>query len=162
MLNIKIVCVGKIKEKSLDSLINEYLKRLTKYCKIEIITVDDEKVPTSLSTLEENRIKEIEGKKIKQKLDKYENASIYFLDLKGKEYTSYKFAEEIQNVATYLSSTIVFVIGGTLGFSNELLKIPSKKICFSKMTFPHQLIRLFLLEQIFRAFKISNNETYHW
>ena len=161
MLNIKIVCVGKIKEKSLDSLINEYLKRLTKYCKIEIITVDDEKVPTSLSTLEENRIKEVEGKKIMQKLEKYENASIYFLDLKGKEYTSYEFAEEIQNVATYLSSTIVFVIGGTLGFSDEILKIPSKKICFSKMTFPHQLIRLFLLEQIFRAFKIQNNETYH-
>lgn len=161
MLSIKIICVGKIKEQSLTSLINEYLKRLSKYCKIEIIPVEDEKVPSLLSKQEEKKIKDIEGEKIIQKLKKYDSALVYFLDLKGKEYTSEEFAIEIQNVATYSSSTIVFVIGGTLGISDELLKIPSKKICFSKMTFPHQLIRLFLLEQIFRAFKIQNNETYH-
>ena len=161
MLNIKILCVGKIKEKSLVSLIDEYLKRLSKYCKVEIITIDDEKVPSSLSMQEEKKIKDIEGMKLKQKIEKYDNASIFYLDLKGTEFTSEEFATEIQNVATYSSSTIIFVIGGTLGLSDELFKIPSKKICFSKMTFPHQLIRLFLLEQIFRAFKIQNNETYH-
>ena len=95
------------------------------------------------------------------KLKKYPNASILLLDLKGKQYTSEEFAEKIDNIQTYSSSTIVFVIGGSLGMSQELLNYSQDKICFSKMTFPHQLISVFLLEQIFRAFKILNNETYH-
>ena len=161
MLNIKIICVGKIKEASLSNLISEYSKRLSKYCKLEIIELEDEKLPTNLSENEINRIKSIESNRIKEKLIKFDNSSIFFLDLKGKEYSSEEFSNKISDIATYSSSTIVFVIGGSLGLSNELLSISSNKICFSKMTFPHQLMRVFLLEQIFRAFKIQNNEKYH-
>lgn len=161
MINIKLVCVGKIKEKSLQELINEYKKRLTKYCKLDIIEIDDEKIPQSCSITEENKIKEKECTKIKDKLDKIGKCSIIFLDLHGKQYTSEEFSSKIDNMCTYGTSTIVFVIGGSLGLNEQLLSISNDKISFSKMTFPHQLFRVFLLEQIFRAFKILNNETYH-
>ena len=94
-------------------------------------------------------------------MEKYPNSQVILLDLKGKQYSSEEFAQKIESIQTYSSSTIIFVIGGSLGMSDELLKSYPDKICFSRMTFPHQLIRLFLLEQIFRAFKILNNETYH-
>ena len=161
MLNIKVMCVGKVKEKSLKDLINEYEKRISKYAKIEIIEIDDEKIPQNASVALEEQIKIIESKKILDKLIKYPNSNIILLDLKGKQYTSEKFAYKIENIQTYSSSTIIFVIGGSLGMSKDLLEYSTDKICFSKMTFPHQLIRVFLLEQIFRAFKIINNETYH-
>ncbi len=161
MLNIKIICVGKVKEKSLSSLISEYTKRLSKYCKLEIIEVEDEKLPNSLNENDIKKIKSTECNKILEKLSKFDKASIFFLDLKGKEYSSEEFSSKISQIATYSSSTIIFVIGGSLGLTEEILSISSTKICFSKMTFPHQLIRLFLLEQIFRAFKIQNNEKYH-
>lgn len=161
MLNIKVMCVGKVKEKSLKDLINEYEKRISKYAKIEIIEIDDEKIPQNASVALEEQIKIIESKKILDKLIKYPNSNIILLDLKGKQYTSEEFAYKIENIQTYSSSTIIFVIGGSLGMSKDLLEYSTDKICFSKMTFPHQLIRVFLLEQIFRAFKIINNETYH-
>lgn len=161
MINIKLICVGKIKEKSLQELINEYKKRLTKYCKLEIIEIDDEKIPQPCSISEENKIKEKECNKIKDKLYKIGKCSIIFLDLHGKQYTSEEFSSKIDNMCTYGTSTIAFVIGGSLGLDKKLLSISNDKISFSKMTFPHQLFRLFLLEQIFRAFKILNNETYH-
>ncbi len=161
MLNIKIICVGKIKETSLKELCDEYLKRLTKYCKIEIIELEDEKLPQTLNNSDISRIKEIESKKIQDKISKLGKCTLFFLDLKGKEYSSEDFAKCLDTQATYISSTLVFVIGGSLGMTEELLNTSNYKICFSKMTFPHQLIRLFLLEQIFRAFKINNNETYH-
>ena len=161
MLNIKILCVGKIREKSLKDLISEYEKRISKYAKLEIIELEDEKIPQNASSSIEEQVKSIESNKILYKLSKYNNASVILLDLKGKQYTSEEFSEKIDNIQTYSSSTIIFVIGGSLGMSKELLNYSSDKICFSKMTFPHQLIRLFLLEQIFRAFKILNNETYH-
>ena len=87
---------------------------------------------------------------------------IICLDLKGKEFSSEEFSQKIDNIALNFNSSITFVIGGTLGLNEEILSLSSEKICFSKMTFPHQLIRVFLLEQLFRAFKISKNETYHW
>lgn len=161
MLNIKVMCVGKVKEKSLKDLINEYEKRISKYAKIEIIEIDDEKIPQNASVALEEQIKIIESKKILDKLIKYPTSNIILLDLKGKQYTSEEFAYKIENIQTYSSSTIIFVIGGSLGMSKDLLEYSTDKICFSKMTFPHQLIRVFLLEQIFRAFKIINNETYH-
>ena len=161
MLNIKIICVGKIKETPLKELCDEYLKRLTKYCKIEIIELEDEKLPQTLNNSDISRIKEIESKKIQDKISKLGKCTLFFLDLKGKEYSSEDFAKCLDTQATYISSTLVFVIGGSLGMTEELLNTSNYKICFSKMTFPHQLIRLFLLEQIFRAFKINNNETYH-
>ena len=161
MLNIKIICVGKIKEKSLKDLCDEYTKRLSKYSKIEIIELDDEKLPQNINDTEVYKIKNLESKKIKEKIDKIGKCTLFFLDLKGKEYSSKEFANKIDTLATYGTSTLVFVIGGSLGMSDELLSISNNKICFSKMTFPHQLIRVFLLEQTFRAFKILNNETYH-
>lgn len=161
MLNIKILCVGKIREKALKELILEYEKRISKYARLEIIELDDDKIPQNASQAIEEQIKISESNKIIEKLDKFPNSHVILLDLKGKEYTSEEFSEKIDSIQTYFSSTIIFVIGGSLGMSKELLNYSSDKICFSKMTFPHQLIRLFLLEQIFRAFKILNNETYH-
>ena len=161
MLNIKIICIGKVREKSLKELINEYEKRISKYAKIAIIEIDDEKIPQNASVAIEEQIKTIESKKILDRLTKYSSSNIILLDLKGKQYTSEEFANKIENIQTYSSSTIIFVIGGSLGMSKDLLEYSTDKICFSKMTFPHQLIRVFLLEQIFRAFKIINNETYH-
>ena len=161
MLNIKIICVGKIKENDLQSLQNEYLKRISRYAKIDVVEIEDEKLPSNLPDGQISRIKDIECKKIKEKIDTLSNPEVFFLDLKGKQYSSEDFATKLSDVATYSSSTIVFVIGGSLGLTDELLSISSNKICFSKMTFPHQLIRIFLLEQIFRAFKIQNNERYH-
>ncbi len=161
MLNIKIICVGKIKERSLKDLCDEYTKRLSKYSKIEIIELDDEKLPQNINNTEIQKIKDIESKKIKERIDKIGKCTIFFLDLKGREYSSEEFANKIDTLTTYGTSTLVFVIGGSLGMSDELLSISQNKICFSKMTFPHQLIRVFLLEQIFRSFKILNNETYH-
>ena len=161
MLNIKIICVGKIKEISLRELINEYVKRLSKYTKLEIIELDDEKIPQNASSTIEEQIINVESNKIIEKLSKYPNSKIFILDLKGKEYSSEQFAQKINQTQTYGNSTIIFIIGGSLGISQELLNISKDKICFSKMTFPHQLIILFLIEQIYRAFKILNNETYH-
>lgn len=161
MLNIKVVCVGKVKETSLRDLIDEYLKRLSKYSKVEIIEIQDEKLPISPSIADEMKIKEMESNKIIQKLEKIGKATIFALDLTGKDYSSENFSKKIQEISTYESSTIVFIIGGSLGMTDTLLNMCDYKICFSKMTFPHQLIRLFLLEQVFRAFKIQNNETYH-
>ena len=161
MLNIKIICVGKIKEISLRELINEYVKRLSKYTKLEIIELDDEKIPQNASSTIEEQIINVESNKIIEKLSKYPNSKIFILDLKGKEYSSEQFAQKINQTQTYGNSTIIFIIGGSLGISQELLNISKDKICFSKITFPHQLIRLFLIEQIYRAFKILNNETYH-
>ena len=161
MLNIKIICVGKKKEKSLKELIDEYSKRLSKYCKLEIIEVADEKIPQSFSDLDGNKIKEKECEKIKEKIQKIGKCSIISLDLHGKEYTSEAFSKKLSDMSTYGASTLVFIIGGSLGITNELLSLSDEKISFSKMTFPHQLFRVFLLEQIFRAFKIQNNETYH-
>lgn len=161
MMNIKIICVGKIKEKSLQELVKEYEKRLSKYCKLEIIELDDEKLPSSYSLADANKIKEKECNKIKEKINKLGKCSVIFLDLKGKQYTSEEFSEKISHMSTYGTSTIAFVIGGSLGLTQDLLSLSQDKISFSKMTFPHQLFRVFLLEQIFRAFKIQNNETYH-
>ena len=153
MLTINVICVGKLKEKYLKDAIAEYSKRLSKYCKLS-----DEKVPDKINESIENEIKEKECKKIIAHIPK--NSYVMALDLTGKQYTSEEFSEKIENVAME-KSNLTFIIGGTLGMNNELLNMCDSKICFSKMTFPHQLIRVFLLEQIFRGFKISHKETYH-
>lgn len=161
MLNIKIICVGKIREKSLKELIQEYEKRISKYAKLEILELDDDKIPQNASPAIEEQVKISESNKLMEKIKKFPNANVILLDLKGKQYSSEEFAQKIDTMQTYGASTIIFVIGGSLGMSQELLNMSGDKICFSKMTFPHQLIRVFLLEQVFRAFKILNNETYH-
>ncbi len=159
MLTINILCVGKIKENYLKEAILEYSKRLSKYCNLNIIEVQDEKVPDKLSDKVIENIKNIEAEKMLKYIKK--DTCLIALDLKGKELSSEEFSREIENISLNYSS-ITFVIGGTLGISNKILNQCDKKICFSKMTFPHQLIRVFLLEQLFRSFKILNNETYHW
>ncbi len=160
MLNINIVCVGKVKEDYLKSAIAEYSKRLSKYCNLQIIELQDEKLPAKLNPSIINEIKDKESKKIIDSLKK--DSYIFALDLKGKQFTSEEFSEKIDDIALNYNSSITFIIGGTLGLTDEVLSLSTEKISFSKMTFPHQLMRVFLLEQIFRAFKISKGETYHW
>ena len=158
MVNINIVCIGKIKEAYLKDAINEYSKRLSKYCKLTILELPDEKIPDKLNESLSNEIKNKESNAILNHIKK--DSYIICLDLTGKELSSEDFSKNIENLSLQTSS-ITFIIGGSLGLSSDLLKKAHQKICFSKMTFPHQLIRVFLLEQIFRAFKISNGETYH-
>ena len=158
MLTINIICTGKIKEKYLKDAIQEYSKRLSKYCNLQIIELPDEKVPEKLSENLEETIKQKECKNAIAHIKK--DSYIICLDLKGKEFTSEDFSKKIENISQ-INSTITFIIGGTLGLTKEILRFSNESICFSKMTFPHQLIRVFLLEQIFRAFKISKGETYH-
>ncbi len=158
MLTIEIICVGKLKEAYLKDAINEYSKRLSKYCKLNIVEVPDEKIPEKLSIALCDDIKLKECNSILRHVKK--ETHLIALDLGGKQFTSEEFSSELEKISM-TSSHITFVIGGSLGFHNSLLNMCNQKICFSKMTFPHQLIRVFLLEQIFRAFKILNGETYH-
>lgn len=159
MIHINIICVGKIKENYLKDAISEYSKRLTKYCTLNIIELPDEKIPNNPNQKDISIIKDKESKNIISQLKK--DSYIICLDLKGKQYTSEEFSKKIENISLNHTSSITFIIGGSLGMSEELLNKSNELICFSKMTFPHQLFRVFLLEQIYRAFKISNNENYH-
>ena len=158
MLNIQLICIGKIKEDYLKNAIEEYRKRLSKYCKLEILELPDEKIPDKLNSTLSDEIKQKECSNIIKHLKK--SSYIIALDLGGKQLTSEDFSEKLQNLSM-TNSNITFIIGGSLGLTNELLNCCQEKLCFSKMTFPHQLIRVFLLEQIFRGFKIAHNETYH-
>lgn len=158
MVHINIICIGKLKENYLKEAILEYSKRLSKYCKLKIIEIPDEPIPEKSNSKINNNIKNIEGNKIIAYMKNGYNIS---LAIDGKQYSSEGFAEELGDIFLNNTSTINFIIGGSLGLSNEVLSISNKLISFSKMTFPHQLIRIFLLEQIYRVFKIQNNEAYH-
>ena len=158
-MNITIVSVGKLKEKYLKQGIVEYLKRLSAYAKVNIIEVPDEKAPETLSASEEAEVKQKEGDRILAKItpDTY----VITLDLQGKMLTSEQLAEKLEDLATYGKSKIAFVIGGSLGLSDDVRKRSNYALSFSKMTFPHQLMRLILLEQIYRGFRIMRGEPYH-
>ena len=158
-MRINIVCVGKIKEKYLKLGIDEFKKRLSKYCKLEIIELDDEKAPENLSDKEMLMIKEKEGKKILSKIK--DNSYLIALAIDGKSLSSEELAETINKLGVRGVSNITFVIGGSLGLSDEVLSRADYKLSFSKMTFPHQLMRLILLEQVYRAYRINNGEPYH-
>ena len=156
MIKIKVVCVGKIKDNYLISGIGEYLKRLSSYAKVEIVEVKDEKIVSNDS---DEHVKEIEGKRIVERLESgYFNI---FLDVNGKELSSEELASYTQKLIDNGQGNICFVIAGSLGFSAYALKHANFRLSFSKMTFTHQMIRLLLLEQIYRVFKINNNEVYH-
>ena len=157
-MKIKIISVGKIKERYLVEGIEEYAKRLSRYCNLELVEVSDEKAPENLSEKDKEKVKEIEGKRI---LEKINNEYIISLAIKGKTFSSEELASKIMDITTYSSSNICFVIGGSLGLSKEVLNKSNLKLSFSKMTFPHQLMKLILLEQIYRSFRINNNEPYH-
>lgn len=148
---IKIICVGKIKEKYLKEAILEYLKRLSKYTKIEIIELLDE------TTKEVNKCIEIEGEKILKNIK--EKDYVITLEIDGQEYSSTEFASKIEQAQVI--GNLVFIIGGSYGLSDIIKNRSNQRISFSKMTFPHQLFRVILLEQIYRGYKIINNESYH-
>ena len=162
-MKISILCVGKIKEKFYRDAIAEYSKRLSRYCKLEILEVSDEKTPDHASELVEMQIKEKEAWRIKMRMEKEvrEGAYVIALAIDGKQLDSVELSNKIEGLGTAGISHIVFLIGGSLGMSEELLKRADLKLSFSKMTFPHQLMRVILLEQIYRGYRIMNGEPYH-
>lgn len=160
MLTIQILCLGKLKEKYLLDGVNEYVKRISKYANIKIIELPDEMIPENASSKEIETIQKLEADKIRKYL-KSQDYNIA-LDLTGKQLTSEEFSGKLEDITLKGFSTINFIIGGTTGLERELVANSNFVFSFSKLTFPHQLIRLFLTEQIFRAFKIMYHERYHW
>ena len=162
-MKITILCAGKIKEKYFEAGIAEYTKRLSRYTVIEIKQVQDEKTPDNTSEAEEEKIKQAEGARMLDFLKKAKGSDCYVfaLVIKGKELDSVEFSEKISDLALSGKSHIIFIIGGSLGLSDEVIAEADFKLSFSKMTFPHQLMRLMLLEQIYRAFRIRMGEPYH-
>ena len=158
-MNITIISVGKLKEKYLKLAVEEYAKRLSRYCKLNIIEVTDEKTPDNASEKEELYIKEKEGKLILKNIK--DNMFVIALDLNWKELNSIDFSNFLNNLGVKGESNLAFVIGGSLGLSSEVLNRANYKLCFSKMTFPHQLFRVMLLEQIYRSYRIIKGEPYH-
>jgi len=158
-MNITLISVGKIKEKYLKDAIDEYSKRLTRYCKLDMIEVADEKTPDNASEKEELQIKDKEGETILRHIK--DNMYVVALDLKGKMLSSEELADFIQDLGLKGDSNVAFVIGGSLGLSQKVINRANYKLCFSKMTFPHQLMKVILLEQIYRGYRINNNEPYH-
>ncbi|WNF38910.1 23S rRNA (pseudouridine(1915)-N(3))-methyltransferase RlmH [Bacillaceae bacterium IKA-2] len=158
-MNISIVTVGKLKEKYLMNGINEYIKRLTSYAKVEIIELPDEKAPENLSEAQMQQVKDKEGERILAKVD--EDAYVVVLAIEGELWSSEKLAKELDKLGTYGRSKVAFVIGGSLGLSAAVMQRGDAALSFSRMTFPHQLMRLILVEQVYRAFRINRGEPYH-
>lgn len=158
MVNIKLIAVGKIKEDYLKNEINEYLKRLSRYAKISVIEVDDEKIMNNSSLKEDEKVKENEGVRLLKQIK--EKDFVLLIDLHGQELDSIEFSNKFLQI-TNTNSNIDIVIAGSLGFSQEVIERANYRLCLSKMTFTHQMTRAIVLEQIYRAFKIINNETYH-
>lgn len=158
-MKVNIICVGKLKEAYLSDGIKEYLKRLSRFATVNITELSDEKIPDNASDSICEKIKETEGKKILAKIGK--DDYVISLCVEGKQMPSEEFASTLSDVLISGKSSISFIIGGSLGLSDEVKKISDLRLSFSKMTFPHQVMRLVLMEQIYRAFKINANEQYH-
>lgn len=158
-MNITIYCVGKIKEKYFTDAIKEYSKRLSRYAKLSIVEVADEPTPDNASPAQEDQIREKEGKRLLSKIGT--NDYCIALAINGTKFSSESFAKKIDQLGLSGKSSIGFVIGGSLGLSDEVLSRANEKMSFSDMTFPHQLMRVILLEQTYRAFRILRNEPYH-
>ncbi|MDO4614135.1 MAG: 23S rRNA (pseudouridine(1915)-N(3))-methyltransferase RlmH [Lachnospiraceae bacterium] len=158
-MNIKILCVGKIKEKYLRDGIAEYLKRLGRYAKVTVHETSDEKTPEEASEAQVRQIKEKEGERLLKFIAEGDYCIAMAID--GKKYDSVGFSEHLESLMNHGESTIDLVIGGSLGLSDAVLKRADEKISFSDLTFPHQLMRLILTEQIYRAFRIMKHEPYH-
>ena len=158
-MKVKIICVGKLKEKYLLDAVNEYAKRLNRFCTFSIIELGDEKIPDNASDSIEKQIMKTEAEKIQKHIgdDEY----VFSLCVEGTQLSSEEFSSKMSSVMLGGKSTITFVIGGSLGLDESIKKRSDFRISFSKMTFPHQLMRVFLTEQIYRSFKISANEKYH-
>lgn len=158
-VKVTVISVGKVKDKYLQLGIGEFQKRLSRYCKLELIEVKDEPLSDKARESDLDIVREKEGKLIQSKLD--EAAYIVVMDVNGKQLSSAALAGQMQHIATYGKSHVVFIIGGSVGLSEAVKKRADLKLSFSKMTFPHQLFKLMLLEQVYRAFKINANESYH-
>ena len=158
MINIKVICVGRLKEKYWQDACGEYMKRLGAYCKPEIIEVAEERLPANVSAADEKKVIETEGKNLLDKLGRTDY--VIALDIKGKELSSEEVAKRLRDIS-FTNSCIDFVIGGSLGLSDEVKTRGDAKLSFGRITLPHQLARVVALEQIYRAFKINAGETYH-
>lgn len=158
-MKITILTVGKIKEKYFTAAITEYTKRLSRYCKLEIIEVQDEKTPDKAPDAINRQIKDKEGERLLAHVK--DDSYVIALAIQGKELSSEQLAQKIDQLALNGKSHIIFIIGGSLGLSDAVLKRADYQLSFSPMTFPHQLMRVILLEQIYRTFKINAEEPYH-
>lgn len=158
-MRITIACVGRVKEKYFTGAIEEYSKRLSRYCKLDIAEVADEKTPDGASDTLNRQIREREGRRLLDKIP--EDAYVIALAIEGKQPDSMELSEKIGQLGIRGVSHIVFVIGGSLGLSAEVMKRANEAMSFSRMTFPHQLMRVILLEQVYRAYRIMNHEPYH-
>lgn len=158
-MKITVISVGRLKEKYLRDAIAEYSKRLSKYCKLEMIEVADEKTPDNASEVVEEGIRQKEGERIIKYIK--EDAYVITLEIGGKMLDSVAFADKIAQLGIQGKSHICFIIGGSIGLGKEVLKKSDFALSFSPMTFPHQLMRVILLEQIYRGYRITNNQPYH-
>ena len=158
-MRITLITVGKIKEKYLKDAIAEYQKRLGSYCKLEIIEVADEKTPDNASEVVEEQIRSKEGERILKHVK--DDAYVITLEINGKQLSSEELADKMEKLGVQGTSHIMFIIGGSIGLGQEVMKRSNFALSFSKMTFPHQLMRVILLEQIYRGYRIINGEPYH-
>lgn len=158
-MKITLITVGKIKEKYLKDAINEYTKRLSKYCKLEMIEVTDEKTPDNASETVENQIRSKEGDRILKYVK--DDSYVITLEIMGKQLSSEEFADKIDTLGIQGFSHITFIIGGSIGLGKDVINRSDYALSFSKMTFPHQLMRVILLEQIYRSYRIIQGEPYH-
>lgn len=158
-MRITVLCVGKVKEKFYREAIDEFAKRLNRYCKLEIVEVPDEKTEEQASDNEIRLVKEKEGERLLKNIK--EDAYVITLCIDGKQLDSEELSEKIEKLGVSGVSHIYFVIGGSLGLADAVIKRADYKLSFSKMTFPHQLMRVILLEQIYRSYRIMNHEPYH-
>ena len=158
-MKITLITVGKIKEKYFRDAVEEYIKRLGKYCKLEIIEVADEKTPERAGRALEEQILTKEGERILKHIS--EDGFVITLEIQGKMLSSEELSSKIENLGIQGKSHLIFVIGGSIGLGKEVMKKSDFALSFSKMTFPHQLMRVILLEQIYRGFRIMNGEPYH-
>lgn len=158
-MKIKVICVGKLKEKYLRDGIGEYAKRLSRFCSFEVCELPDVRIPDKASRAEMDAVKDAEGTAILKNLSK--DSYVIPLCVEGEQLSSEKFAHKLSQITLSGKSTIDFIIGGSLGISDDVKKLGDFRLSFSEFTFPHQLMRLVLAEQIYRAFKINSNEEYH-
>lgn len=158
-MNIRIVAVGKIKEKYMQEGIKEFTKRLSRYCSLDIVEIDDEKAPENLSEKEMDIVRKKEGERILAKIP--QSSFIISLEIMGKQLSSEDLSKKIEDLMINGTNDITFLIGGSLGLSEEVRNRSNFKLSFSKMTFPHQLMRLILLEQVYRGWRIMKREPYH-
>lgn len=158
-MKLRVICVGRLKEKFYTDAVNEFKKRLSRFAEVEIVELADEKAPEKLSDAELEQIKLAEGRRILGKLA--DGETVVALEIRGVQLSSTELADKLKNLMLEGKSRIAFIIGGSNGLSSEVLSRADFKLSFSKMTFSHQIFRVMLMEQLYRAFKIINNEPYH-